>query len=322
MKRVSKLGFWAHRWSAAHEPNRTTFPFQPGCDAFITRSQNHDDRASKKQSCRLSLPKSEFGVHLSYNYLHFIHSHLTLSQQSPPRSSSSGADLNPWKVSRRRTTEQKACLADENSPAQILAALTFVCRWQGTFNNRGGQVESRASHRPRHKFLHELQGLVYLLAISAIYRHVLVNSIIHRSHSSDVGWHGRPAGLFIHLSSSLLHPVKDLVFRPPTALSCQRSVGEPCALSSAGIHTLEAGALFLLGKLCRLVCTVDVGSLRGGGGVISLGPESCCGVLRGGCTLTSPAPWMMSLVFSIALSLEPSPLRGMLGGVVGCGDVG
>lgn len=37
--------------------------------------------------------------------------------------------------------------------------------------------------------------------------------------------------------------------------------------------------------------------------------------------MTSPAPWMMSLVFSIALSLEPSPLRGMLG-VVGCGDVG
>lgn len=33
-------------------------------------------------------------------------------------------------------------------------------------------------------------------------------------------------------------------------------------------------------------------------------------------TLTSPAPWMMSFVFSIALSLEPSPLRGMLGWLV------
>lgn len=185
----------------------------------------------------------------------------SLSASNPPPSSSSGADLNPWKASRRRTTEQEACLAGENSPWLSVAR---------DFQQQGREVESRASHRPRRKFLHELQGLVCLLAISDIYLHVPVNSIIHHSHSSGVGWHGRPAGLFIHLSSSLLHPVKDLVFRPPTTLSCQRSVGEPGALSSAGIHTLEAGALFLLGKLCRLVCTVDVGSLRGGLSVLVL----------------------------------------------------
>lgn len=68
----------------------------------------------------------------------------------------------------------------------------------------------------------------------------------------------------------------------------------------------------MLGKLGRLVCAVDVGSLRGEVSVLGLGLKT--GVEDGGRrTLTSPAPWMMSLVFSIALSLEPSPLRGMLG---------